>query len=513
MLFTSQLFIFFFLPIACYGVFFSRRFFGKQGSIIAIIACSFTFYYFNGQAQLPLLLASIAVNHTFIKIIVATKDINRKNLLTGLAILLNILALIYYKYGIFLIKQYESLKLVIGQNIPFSSWGSYIDGYNLIYPWGYSGEMIILPLGISFFTFQQIAYILDLRNGRVKNHHFLDYLFCVTFFPHLIAGPIVNYRELIPQLKNKKILIFKNTNVLIGLAIFSFGLFKKAIIADTLAEIANPVFDGAAHGANIDFISAWLSAIAYTLQIYFDFSGYSDMAIGLARIFGVKLPVNFASPYKATSIIEFWQRWHITLSRFLKNYLYIPLGGNRYGQMLKYRNLLLTMTIGGLWHGAGWTFVIWGVLHGVLLSINHLWREQCSKFSELKTMMPSWLGQILTLLSVLVLWVFFRASSVDSAMKILSAMISPDFGTSLITVSWKYAVILIAGFISLAMPSTQQLFSRYFTAIRPEGLPDFTSASALTWRISIPWLFATAVLAGIACFYSTDFPQFLYWNF
>ncbi|HAT1774465.1 TPA: MBOAT family O-acyltransferase [Legionella pneumophila] len=513
MLFTSQLFIFFFLPVACCGVFFSHSFFGKQGSILAIIGFSFAFYYLNGQAQLPLLLTSIAVNHIFIKIIVATKDTNRKNFLTGLAILLNILALIYYKYGIFLVKQYESLKLVISQHIPLNAWSSYIDGYNLIYPWGYSGEMIILPLGISFFTFQQIAYILDLRNGRVKNHHFLDYLFCVTFFPHLIAGPIVNYRELIPQLKNKKILIFKNTNLLIGLAIFSFGLFKKAIIADTLAEIVNPVFDGSAHGANINFISAWLSAIAYTLQIYFDFSGYSDMAIGLARIFGVKLPVNFASPYKATSIIEFWQRWHITLSRFLKNYLYIPLGGNRYGQLLKYRNLLLTMTIGGLWHGAGWTFVIWGVLHGILLSINHLWREQCNKFPGLKKMMPSWMSRILTLLAVVVLWVFFRASSVDSATKILSAMIFPDFGSEFIAFSWKYSLILIAGYISLCLPSTQQLFSRYYTAIPPQGLPDFTNGSVLTWRINIPWLLATTILAAVACFYSTDFPQFLYWNF
>lgn len=237
------------------------------------------------------------------------------------------------------------------------------------------------------------------------------------------------------------------------------------------------------------------------------------MAIGLARIFGVKLPVNFASPYKATSIIEFWQRWHITLSRFLKNYLYIPLGGNRYGQLLKYRNLLLTMTIGGLWHGAGWTFVIWGVLHGILLSINHLWREQCNKFPGLKKMMPSWMSRILTLLAVVVLWVFFRASSVDSATKILSAMIFPDFGSEFIAFSWKYSLILIAGYISLCLPSTQQLFSRYYTAIPPQGLPDFTNGSVLTWRINIPWLLATTILAAVACFYSTDFPQFLYWNF
>lgn len=171
------------------------------------------------------------------------------------------------------------------------------------------------------------------------------------------------------------------------------------------------------------------------------------------------------------------------------------------------------MTIGGLWHGAGWTFVIWGVLHGILLSINHLWREQCNKFPGLKKMMPSWMSRILTLLAVVVLWVFFRASSVDSATKILSAMIFPDFGSEFIAFSWKYSLILIAGYISLCLPSTQQLFSRYYTAIPPQGLPDFTNGSVLTWRINIPWLLATTILAAVACFYSTDFPQFLYWNF
>lgn len=514
MLFTSQLFIFLFLPVTCLTVFFSGRLFGKSGSIIAMILLSFTFYYFNGQAQLPLLIASIAMNHLLIKTILVAKEERTKNRLTTLAISLNILALVYYKYGIFLIKQIESLHYVISLQIPWSSWSSYIAGYNTYYPWGYSGEMIILPLGISFFTFQQIAYILDLRNGRVKKHRFLDYLFCVSFFPHLIAGPIVNYRELIPQLSNKKILTLKSLNVLIGLAIFSFGLFKKAIIADTLAEIANPAFDSAARGANVDFISAWFASIAYTLQIYFDFSGYSDMAIGLARIFGVKLPINFASPYKATSIIEFWKRWHITLSRFLKNYLYIPLGGNRGGHLSKYRNLLLTMTIGGLWHGAGWTFVIWGMLHGLLLSINHLWLSCCQKVPQLKAFMPRWFARVLTLLSVVFLWVFFRATSFDAAMKVITAMVTPDINSSLFIASWKHSIILIAAFIALCMPSTQQLFARYFTAIPPEGLPGFTSAhGVLAWRITTPWLLATAVLAAIACFYSTDFPQFLYWSF
>ncbi|MDO4987603.1 MAG: MBOAT family O-acyltransferase [Synergistes sp.] len=279
---------------------------------------------------------------------------------------------------------------------------------------------IFLPLGISFFTFQQIACLVDTYKGKIGRLSLYRYALFVSFFPQLIAGPIVLADTLIPQFDNKRIFCLSYKNLCIGITLFSIGLFKKVVIADTFSPWVAAAF-GADHA--LTFIEAWGGALSYTFQIYFDFSGYSDMALGLGRFFNIELPINFNSPYKAASITDFWRRWHITLSGFLKEYLYIPLGGNRRGKLRRYINLMLTMLLGGLWHGAGWTFVIWGGLHGLFLTINHLWREH-KPFD-----IPKPISHLITFVCIVIAWVFFRADNVAQATEILKGMAGMNIQT------------------------------------------------------------------------------------
>ncbi|NES81878.1 MAG: MBOAT family protein, partial [Moorea sp. SIO2B7] len=290
-------------------------------------------------------------------------------------------------------------------------------------------NQIILPLAISFFTFQQIAYLVDAYRGETKEYNFLSYCLFVSFFPQLIAGPIVHHKEVMSQFADKSIYRFDPEDMAVGVTIFSMGLFKKVLIADSIAAYATPVFDAAAGGVSIMFLDAWVGALAYTLQLYFDFSGYSDMAIGVARMFGIKLPINFNSPYKAVNISDFWRRWHITLSNFLRDYLYIPLGGNRKGEFRRNFNLVITMLLGGLWHGAGWNFVFWGGLHGVYLIINHQWRSFRKSIGHDLKKSHWWsrgFGCIVTFLAVVVAWVFFRAENMKAAFAVLKGMIGAN---------------------------------------------------------------------------------------
>lgn len=310
-----------------------------------------------------------------------------KKSLLGAAITANLLLLAYYKYANFFVSSLSSA----------AGWES----INLD---------IILPIGISFFTFTQVAFLVDTYQGKVKEYNFAHYLLFVTYFPHLIAGPVLHHKEMMPQFADKKTYLPSADNFAIGLSIFVIGLSKKVLIADNIAPLANPVFEINAHPA---LVESWFGALAYAMQLYFDFSGYSDMAIGLSRLFGVRLPLNFNSPYKAENIIDFWRRWHMTLSRFLRDYLYIPLGGNRNGSFARFRNLFITMLLGGLWHGAGWTFVIWGGLHGIYLGINHGWHFLQEKLglSASQSLRSKIVARSITFLAVLVAWVFFRAPS------------------------------------------------------------------------------------------------------
>ena len=346
------------------------------------------------------------------------KSFSKKSILI-FGIVANLSLLGYFKYADFFI---ENFNIVVQTNINL---------FNLL-----------LPLAISFFTFQQIAYLVDSYRQETKEYDFLNYALFVTFFPQLIAGPIVHHSEMMPQFANKWNAVKKYRNIALGLFIFSIGLFKKVVIADTFAVWATAGFDTA---TTLNLFEAWATSLSYTFQLYFDFSGYTDMAIGIALLFNIKLPINFNSPYKARNIQDFWRRWHITLSRFLRDYVYIPLGGNKISSFRTYSNLLATFVIGGLWHGAGWTFVFWGFLHGMALVIHRAW-------SNLGFKMWTWLAWLITFNFVNIAWVFFRAKEWDDAVRVLGAMFSLDnvvIALSLKNISGDLFTILwiIAGFI------------------------------------------------------------------
>jgi D-alanyl-lipoteichoic acid acyltransferase DltB (MBOAT superfamily) len=291
---------------------------------------------------------------------------------------------------------------------------------NAIFSAGLSVD-ILLPVGISFYTFTQIAFLVDAYRGNVAHYRLPHYALFVSYFPHLIAGPILHHKDMIPQFERAEAKRPNAHLILCGLIIFAIGLFKKTCLADGIQPLVALAFGP----TTPSFDQAWIGALAYTFQLYFDFSGYSDMAIGISLMFGIFLPLNFNSPYKATSIIEFWRRWHMTLSQFLRDYLYIPLGGNRRGRVLRYVNLMVTMALGGLWHGAAWTFVAWGTLHGAYLCINHAWNNYGPAVGPRFVPAANLAAFILTFLSVVIAWVFFRADSVASAVSILSSMADP----------------------------------------------------------------------------------------
>jgi len=401
MLFNSIEFLFFFLPITLVGFFALGAWAEHRFAIAWLVVASLFFYAWWNPVYLALIGFSMLMNYGFGFFLSRSLDertgIRRAFLLISVALNLGLLG--YFKYANF-----------------------FVHNVNLALGTAFHLEHIVLPLGISFFTFTQIAYLVDAYRGEAREYNFLHYALFVTFFPHLIAGPILHHKEMMPQFGNRRIFSPRAANLAIGATIFFIGLFKKVALADTFALHATPVFARAETGAMLGFFEAWEGAWSYTFQLYFDFSGYSDMAIGLARMFGVRFPVNFNSPYRATNIIDFWRRWHITLSRFLRDYLYFALGGNRKGKIRRYVNLMLTMILGGAWHGAGWTFVAWGFLHGAYLVANHAWRSVVPWRGD------HWTGRLLarsvTLLCVLVGWVFFRAETFHGALTMLRGMMN-----------------------------------------------------------------------------------------
>ncbi|HUD52550.1 MBOAT family O-acyltransferase, partial [Parvibaculum sp.] len=383
-------------------------------------------------------------------------------------------------------------------------------------------QHIVLPLAISFFTFQKIAYLVDAGRGHVEKHSFLEYCFFVMFFPQLIAGPIVHHHEIFSQTKRSRSFAFDRMNIAIGLTIFFIGLFKKVVLADNLAPLASSVFADAGAGHDIVFLRAWEGMLAYTFQLYFDFSGYSDMAIGAARIFGIKLPLNFHSPYQATSIVDFWRRWHMTLSRFLRDYLYIALGGNRRGRARRYVNLFLTMAIGGLWHGAAWTFVFWGAMHGAMLILNHAWRAVWTK--PLNTWWSHGIARSITFLAVALAWVFFRAPSIDAAFAIYKGLIAwtPDIPAHALGVDLAWAAFWIS--VVWFWPNTQQWMAmvrpafNYSRADRHKDpllvpLDGSRWRRAIFWRPAAPYAAAVGVAAAVAFLSLQRVSEFLYFQF
>ena len=386
MLFNSYPFIFVYLPVVFAGFFLTARYISHRAATFVLVLASFAFYGYWDYHYVPLLFASISFNYLVGRQIGRTAH-RKRWLVCGLA--LNVALLGYFKYTDFFLTTVNDIS------------GSHFDLPH-----------IILPLGISFFTFTQSAYLVDAYRNEAAKHDFLTYCEFVTIFPHLIAGPIINHKKMLPQFTAAETFHIHIENVALGLTLFAMGLIKKVLIADNLAPIATNVFSRA---DSLTFLEAWIGAISYTFQLYFDFSGYSEMAIGLGLMFNLKLPTNFNSPYQAKSIIDFWRRWHMTLGAWVKDYLYIPMGGNRHGELRKMRNLFASMLIIGLWHGAGWTFIIWGALHGIFLMINHQWRR-------LKINLPQGINWTMTFLCVVICWVFFRADNSRDALAVLTAM-------------------------------------------------------------------------------------------
>lgn len=493
--------------------------------MIFLVIASLFFYGWWNPSYLILILTSMGVNYLIGESIVRSRALQKSKtsklyLISGIAFNLGLLA--YFKYANFL-----------------------IDNANTILEINTQIDEIILPLAISFFTFQQIAYLIDAYKGITEEFKFTHYALFVTFFPQLIAGPIVHHKEMLPQFLKLENMKPQLENIVIGISIFGLGLFKKVVLADGIARYASPVFSAAETGEPITFFIAWGGALAYTFQLYFDFSGYSDMAIGIGRMFGICLPLNFASPYKALSIVEFWRRWHMTLSRFLRDYVYFALGGNRKGKVRRYSNLLTTMLLGGLWHGAGWTFVVWGGLHGFYLVINHGWHyvKQKAKLEFLDDQ-PFWrlFCWLLTFVSVVNAWVLFRATSFSSAVEILKGMYgingvalphallarlgehaevitSLGIGSYLgggsrfiYTYGWVAALLLV----SVLMPNTQQIMKSYSNyklnldnALFSKGL----FSKLFTFRYNTAWAVSMAGTLVIAIFGLTSVSEFLYFQF
>ncbi len=392
MLFNSYEFIFLFLPITFFIYFYlNQKRLTEIGKGFLVFASLFFYSWWN-VAYLPLILVSMlfnyAVGHQLSTYEKTKKSYPKKGLLT-VGIIFNLALLGYFKYSDFFI---SNINYIANTEIPLLH--------------------LALPLAISFYTFQQISYLVDSYKTETKEYDFLNYALFVTFFPQLIAGPIVHHSEMMPQFAKLRNKVKNYHHIALGLFVFSIGLFKKIMIADTFSVWANNGFDVS---ETLNFIEAWFTSLSYTLQLYFDFSGYTDMAIGIALLFNIKLPINFNSPYKALSIQDFWRRWHMTLSRFLKDYIYIPLGGNRKGEPRTYFNLFLTFLLGGIWHGAGWTFVFWGVLHGVALIIQRGWQKLGFK-------MHTFLAWFITFNFINITWVFFRAKEWDDAIKVLHGM-------------------------------------------------------------------------------------------
>jgi alginate O-acetyltransferase complex protein AlgI len=510
MLFSSYTFLFQFLPATVLAFAAARRHSPRAG-ILVLAGASVFFYGAWRPVYLLLLLASVAVNFG---LGLRMEDPLRRRATGTFGVALNLAVLCYFKYTNFIL---DSLNALTGAPLPFVN--------------------IILPLGISFFTFQQIAYLVDVMRGAKVERDIVSYTLFVSFFPHLIAGPLVHHAEMIPQFKRGRT---GRSSVLAarGLAIFAAGLFKKVVIADNLAQFVSPVFAHLDAGGGVTTSWAWLATLAYTLQIYFDFSGYSDMAIGLALLFGIRLPVNFRSPYKAASIIDFWRRWHITLSRFLRDYLYIPLGGNRLGEQRRYLNLLVTMLLGGLWHGAGWNFLIWGGLHGLYLCVNHLWQAWRGgkasasakglllKKSAVRGIAVKGLSWAITFFAVVIAWVFFRARTFAGAWQMLAGLFGFEAGSSayaspgilrlmdlpllvgepLLLLTGGGAVTLALA-IALALPNVPQLFAYREYRRAPER------AGRLRWRPNAAWALLSALALAISLFGMWQRLEFLYFQF
>lgn len=512
MLFNSYEFLLCFLPATLLGFYLISAQGGRRAGVAWLVLASLFFYGWWNPKYVFLLLMSLTFNYSVAVTIANTPPSTRRTGIFIFGIVTNLAVLGYFKYANFFV---SNIGLLTGTD--------------------YALETIILPLGISFYTFQKIAFLVDAYRGETKEFDFLRYCLFVTFFPQLIAGPIVHHQDVIPQFARPTMFRFSKINFSVGLTIFIIGLFKKSVLADDVAVYANPIFSAAQNQQHLAWLEVWFGALAYTLQLYFDFSGYSDMAIGLARMFNVRLPMNFHSPYKAINIVDFWRRWHMTLSRFLRDYVYISLGGNRRGLVRRYLNLWATMLIGGLWHGAGWTFIAWGALHGSYLVINHAWHwlQKSLSIAPIQRWYTILLARTITFIAVVIGWVLFRAESFSSAWSMLQTMFAPSewalpeklhhflgpvgallesHGLTFVAMPYligtKYILVLLL--VAWFAPNTQEIMRRFRPTLKAfEQMPR----SKIAWRPNIGWGVALGILAAIAVLNLDHVTEFLYFQF
>jgi len=511
MLFHSYEFIFGFLPAVFLVFLVVHQLFGRDKALLWLVAASLFFYAQWSPILAGLLVASIIVNFGFAKILMANKEkksVAKPMLLFGVAA--NLCFLGYFKYANFFI---DNVNAVAGTNYPFME--------------------ILLPVGISFYTFIQIGFLVEVYNRQVNELSFGKYFLFASFFPYITAGPIVLQKEMMSQYGDTERKAFDAERTAVALSVFGIGLFKKLALADNIAPFADTIFNGVADGAVVSIGMAWIGALAYTLQLYFDFSGYSDMAIGIGLLFGLKLPLNFNSPLKAASIMDFWRRWHMTMTRFFTNYLYTPVAvslmrrsmQNQYGHALRFVlavafPITLTFTLAGLWHGAGWTFVVFGLIHGVALAVNHAWRE--ARMPQL----PYVLGWLITMGVVITGLVFFRAADVPTALGILASMVGltaagiypvemiAALPVDVDTAMAQLWIVALAG-IALFLPNAQQIMRNHWISSDPEPAADAEPAmpSWMKWRLTPLWAIAGAIVLAVAVGSLSGETAFLYYQF
>jgi D-alanyl-lipoteichoic acid acyltransferase DltB (MBOAT superfamily) len=509
MLFNSYMFILGFLPVCLLGYGLTARYAGKRPAIIFLTLASAFFYGWWNPPYLLLIFGSILLNYSLGRsqghIVRRRGGARGSRVVLALGVAINLGVLAYFKYANFFVRTASDLL--------HAAW---------------TLDTIFLPLAISFFTFTQIAYLVDAYTGEASEYNFIDYSFFVLFFPHLIAGPIVRHHEILPQVHRTDGLL-RVRHLTVGLTVFALGLAKKVLLADPAGTIVAESFGPVElTGEAPRLLQAWAGALAYTCQLYFDFSGYSDMAVGLGCMFGIKMPLNFNSPYKARSIAEFWRRWHISLSRFLRDYLYIPLGGNRKGKVRQYANLMTTMLLGGLWHGAGWTFVFWGGLHGLYLCVNHAWSRVSRGWGWAQSRAAGRAYHLITFLAVVVSWVFFRAKTFGAAVTMVKGMLGFNgialpyaaagwvkrLGLSGVQLGFTgvglHTVTVIAALLAIAftMPNTQEI-----TRLARPTIERVFSRSRLVWRPSLGWGVAVGLVLSLAMLRLNRVSEFLYFQF
>jgi len=519
LLFNSYEFIFLFLPLCTLGYYACARHYSLEIALGFLVVGSLIFYGYCNPAYLLLLLGSTGCNFLAGRAISGASGWGKGSIL-ALGIAANLGLLAWFKYADLLV---GGMSATLGAR--------------------WEAGTILLPLAISFYTFQQVAFLVDAYRGEAREPNFLRYSLFVCFFPQLLAGPIVRHRELMPQFSSRERLHPLWSNMAIGVSIFAIGLFKKTVLADGLAGNVEPVFD-TRWLPKVDFFLAWGSSLSYTFQLYFDFSGYSDMAVGVARIFGVRLPVNFFSPYKATSIIEFWRRWHITLSRYLRDYLRLPLGDNGGGgEFGKSAALFFILILVGLWHGASWTFLVWGAIQGGCLAVNHIWRTAAGRAGIEFHHHPLYrvLCWILTFAALVFSWVYFRAPTLDHGNRIALAMLglqgfeipagilaragglgevlsalgfAPAMGGGSVLVT-NIAWVAFSLLVVLALPNVAQIFSRYEPVMyeNDEVFRPERTGGMLTWRFNRWWAFTITAMAVAGFLTLQQASEFIYFRF